>query len=537
MPWHPTPDRNAVADLRALPTEPLLDEPTRGLSRWRTPPEVQRWLDELAGEGDTNARCGLLFQSLRKQFDGPLFVPMGRGILASAVRGESSGVAVLAGFLAVDAPGEMLVERVREFSNVHREAGRYRRALDHGHTLGKAEHALLHELEDIDRQWAERWPEPSAAAKARDRGPAWRCRRAFGSIVAELEATGNLDPGSIDALVRLARLELDALEQRASSLAGAINPYSARHVSHVMPILGAVDTDLRDMRRFVDQLEQSRKVGIFHEQVPAVSEHLDAPDEKRLRERLEQEETLQLLWRVLRGLDRNPLAQRALAYFCDRVLEMGDALRHAGLRDQPLDLLSSVLCVLDLHRDGVLQLPVSAPVGRALAEAKIEGVDVGEGNVRVVLDPAAARRLALPYGLPLPAVEEADRLEQEKKEEETVKDLVMANLNNTSVLLGLLKNQKVVNTPGVVALVVSRSRNMRVLDTVCTMRNLHSGFANKDVPIALLRSPMNIPIKVLRKFVNVRYVSKVELRRLGKDRSAIRREVAEEVDAYLRSLA
>ena len=118
----------------------------------------------------------------------------------------------------------------------------------------------------------------------------------------------------------------------------------------------------------------------------------------------------------------------------------------------------------------------------------------------------------------------------------SVKDLVAANLNNTSVLLGLLKNQKVINTPGVVAMVVQRSRNMRVLDVICHSRNLHSGFANKDVPLAVLRSPMNIPIKVLRRFISVRYVSKVELKRLAVDRTSVRREVATEIQAFLKSL-
>ena len=47
---------------------------------------------------------------------------------------------------------------------------------------------------------------------------------------------------------------------------------------------------------------------------------------------------------------------------------------------------------------------------------------------------------------------------------------------------------------------------------------------------------MNVPIKTLRKFVSVRFVSKIELRRLEVDRSSVRREVAEEIRAYLKSL-
>jgi hypothetical protein len=231
------------------------------------------------------------------------------------------------------------------------------------------------------------------------------------------------------------------------------------------------------------------------------------------------------------------LPQRALAWFTDRVLAIGEVLLEARLRRTPLDVVSAVLCVLDLHRDGVLQVLASPPVRRALEEAGLDGVDVGDGSVRMVLDPAAARRLLAPHGLPLPIESTDSQGEKEQGEEEGVKDLVAANINNTSVLLGLLKNQKVVNTPGVVSMVAQRTRNMRVLDTICTTRNLHSGFANKDVPLAILRSPMNIPIKTLRKFINVRFVSKMDLKRLANDRSVVRREVGTEVEAYLKSLA
>ncbi|HKK69773.1 MAG TPA: hypothetical protein VKA86_01050 [Candidatus Krumholzibacteria bacterium] len=526
-----------MTDLHALPVEPLLAEPTQGLERWTVPPEVRRWIAELAGEADTNARCGLLFQSFRKQADSPLFTGMGRGILAGSARGDAEAVAVLAAFLSVDAPGEVLIDRVREFSNLHRQADRCQRRLDAGEPIGKPEHALLSSLNDLDLEYAERWKSPDPAGRVRDRGPAWRCRRAFGETVGALHRTGTLDADGIARFCRLARLELQALELRASALAGTINPYSARQVSQVMPILSSVDEDLRDMRRFLGQLEESGRASLFREQFPSVSKQLDESDERRFRERLGQESDLQLLWRLLRGTDRHPLPQRTLAWYVDRVLDVGEVLTAEGIRGRRLDVITAALCVLEHHRDGTVLLPASPRVRDVLASASIDGVETIDAGVRLSLDPAAARRLALPHGLPVPARDEPDVEPAEKAQEETVKDLVLSNINNTSVLLGLLKNQKVINTPGIVRMVVERSRNMRVLDTICTARNLHSGFANKDVPLALLRSPMNIPVKVLRKFVNVRYVSKMDLRRVERDSSAVRREVAAEVGAYLKSLA
>lgn len=526
-----------MSEIHALPTEPLLAETTVGVDSYRLPAEVKRWIDELAGESDTNARCGLIAQSMRKQIDTPLFEQLGRGILARAVLGDAEGIAALAGFLAVDGPGDGLIDRVYEFSNVHREADQLRRRRNAGNVLSTQEQKLLDELDTIDSALAARWPEPEQGAKVRDRGPAWRCRRAFARLVHELRRTVRLEDAELDSFVRLARLELDALELRASSLAGAINPYSARQVSQVMPILGSVDEDLRDMRRFVGQLEETRRTSLFNEQFSTLSSSLDDPDERRFRDRMSQEPKLQILWRLWRSLDRTSVRQRHIAWFVDRVLDIGEVLAAQDLRKRPFDVVDALLVVYDNYSDDEVVLQATSAVREAVAGAGLESVRVDDGQVRIELDRTAVRRLALPYGFPVPARDEIESGEEAKEKDETVKDLVMANINNTSVLLGLLKNQKIVNTPGVVRMVVERVRNMRVLDTICTQRNLHAGFANRDVPLALLRSPMPIPIKTLRKFVNARYVSKVDLRRMAKDKSMVRREVLEEAEAYLKSLA
>ena len=55
--------------------------------------------------------------------------------------------------------------------------------------------------------------------------------------------------------------------------------------------------------------------------------------------------------------------------------------------------------------------------------------------------------------------------------------------------------------------------------------------------LACLRSPVNVSVKVLRKFCHVKYVSKVDLKRLAADRTGIRKEVAREIEKYLEALA
>jgi hypothetical protein len=51
-----------------------------------------------------------------------------------------------------------------------------------------------------------------------------------------------------------------------------------------------------------------------------------------------------------------------------------------------------------------------------------------------------------------------------------------------------------------------------------------------------LQNPMNIPVKLLRKFIHVKYVDRHELNRIVKDKARYRREVVDEVRNYLDSL-
>ena len=69
------------------------------------------------------------------------------------------------------------------------------------------------------------------------------------------------------------------------------------------------------------------------------------------------DETMELGWRLLRGLDRNPLPQRTLAWFADRVLVAGHVLAERRLRKRPLDVAACALCVLDHYRDGLVEIP------------------------------------------------------------------------------------------------------------------------------------------------------------------------------------
>jgi hypothetical protein len=119
---------------------------------------------------------------------------------------------------------------------------------------------------------------------------------------------------------------------------------------------------------------------------------------------------------------------------------------------------------------------------------------------------------------------------------EAVKRLVMNNISSDSVLLELLANPKVVAIPGLIEEVVNRCRSLQVLETIASNRAFYCGYANKGVPWALLTSPCNISVKTLRKFIHVKYVAKVDLQHLARDKASYRDEVIKEVKYYLRSL-
>jgi len=235
-----------------------------------------------------------------------------------------------------------------------------------------------------------------------------------------------------------------------------------------------------------------------------------------------------------------------------------------------MDLLTGTALVQANHGHGqvvvAVDVELAAAIEGSLAEpapwpdgfaGTLEGVALFEGLLVVDLDPPETApgypdgfpalmpgapdevlTVADPAGAGTDAAAEAeDEEDQDAKDASRLKKLVLDNIMSTSVLLEYLRDAKVTSIPGLVEEIVNRSRNPQILDTIINDRRLHSGFANKGVPLACLRSPVNISIKQLRKFMHVKYVSKIDLKRLANDRTGVRKEVGREVERYLQSLA
>ncbi len=248
-------------------------------------------------------------------------------------------------------------------------------------------------------------------------------------------------------------------------------------------------------------------------------------------------------------LDLPPLAAGTL-----RLLSVADQLSGVGLREERLDLPGAAAIVQRHHDAGRVLLPVApsleAVLRHLLANARpfspgfagdLEGVGLEPGFLVITLDDGG-RTFA--HGFPVVAEDEPDTTVQAATGDEggtaldrvAIRKHVLDNIMSTSVLLEFLRDPKISSIPGLVAEVVVRTRNPQVLEVIINNRSLHTGFANKAVPLACLRSPVNVPLKSLRRFIHVKYVSKVDLKRLANDRTGIRREVGQEITRYLESL-
>ncbi len=206
---------------------------------------------------------------------------------------------------------------------------------------------------------------------------------------------------------------------------------------------------------------------------------------------------------------------------------------HVLLAKSP-DLLLLASLVLEQGRGCWLQVDIP---GDRIAAALREGLDAPPGVVlkkSAMLVACTGAREALP---PLPTGMEADDEKQKDEGQSALKHLVITSMQCTSILLEFLRDPKVKSIPGLVAEVANRTRNPQVLTVIANDRTLHSGFANRTVPLVLLRSPVNVPVRTIRRFAHVKYVSKVDLKRMGKDKAGLRKEVHHEVLKYLATLA
>ncbi len=110
---------------------------------------------------------------------------------------------------------------------------------------------------------------------------------------------------------------------------------------------------------------------------------------------------------------------------------------------------------------------------------------------------------------------------------------VMANIHRDAIILKMLDNPRVYGASGVVEAIVEGSRSPLVQSKIASRRELHSGPVNGRVPLALLRSPVSIATGLIRPLIHPSLVSFTEMKALYRGRSALRREVTDELHNFL----
>ncbi len=533
-------------------------------------------LREVAENGrDPAELSAVLYETLRKQAGRPEGREILAGIQYLASAGEGAGARLLAAMLEVAAPARRLLPRVRNMSSSRRLwLGRLKDDSSPGPVIADWTRRL-HELSSACRKaLAERGKLESVPAGRVGWEEPWGPMRAVVlKLVGYALGGGVLADGDRTMLADLLDLEIDAWQERISYLAGTIDPFRVVAISRVLPILSQADADIRDLRHLVQMIREKHDTDAFTRPRLRALEVLEDKELSVLNKVLADDPGLRPLAELFELQQVNPLPVSVLAYGVARIQTMSLLLKQQGLRESTLDLISACRLVVEAHARGEVALVVPreilVPVEAALQGARgmcgsgcgpeqwsLDGVEVLVGQLVVVLpeqdenfppwrnflptpsDPDPL--LVKPVAAKVPAREDARDEEDEAAQDvsaSAMKNLVLTNIQSTSLILGFLRNPKFVAIPGLVEAVAARTRNPRVIETIAVDRTLHTGFANRGVPIACLRSPVNVSVKILRKFIHVKYVSKIDLKRMAQDRAGIRKEVIREIEKYLEALA
>ncbi len=530
-------------------------------------------------DADVASRSESLFMFLRKNSLQGVAKKYLAGIQFLAVGGDPAGARLLAAFVDVSTPGDRLMPRVARFSSSRRLNFRIRNDSEDPGNIHQDWLLRLDELTNrcliLDRDTE---PDSGSTSVCPGREPPWTSLQDILQLLfARLSLGDDFEAEDRKLLVELLRLEVDAWQERISHLAGSIDPFRVAAISRILPILGVADAEIRDLRQMISWIEEGCQGTDFHKPQSRSLDVLEDNDRAALREVLSGDPELAPLSGLFEGLADHPVRVPVMAYCIKRLQDLAERLALLGVPGVELDLVTAALLVQTHFPTDGNEAEYRLPLSPGFPKACGHILEVAEGGMGKEAADLFGMRiqgeflvLTIPEGgayleNDFPAVV-CDPIEDEKTDEiqawaddlldesssevddegeidlneanvSEMKHLVMTNIQSTSVLLGFLRNPKIVAIPGLVEEVVHRTRNPIVIETICKVRILHTGFANRGVPLACLRSPVNLSINTLRKFMHVKFVSKVDLKRMALDKSGIRKEVGREIKKYLQSLA
>lgn len=522
--------------------------------------------------------CRKLFSRLRKCGSEEELTENLLALQHLAFEGTDGGAPLLAAYLDVTTAGARLIPYVHAFSSTRRMRLLLTPERDRLDQMGKA---WLNRARTIQEKASAFLRSHQQTVDSTADGLVGDLRTSLECLLAVVMNGGDLSEADRLLLVDLLTLETDAWQERVSRLAGIVNPYRAAAVSRVLPILSTADSSIRDLRQLIAWVESGQDQQAFSRNGFRALEVLENDEFQKIYKRLQADTRLKALAELHRGGRDNPLPTQVLAQAVARIWALQSRAQRMGLVESPTNLLASVAAAQQFTRNDTLAIPLDKEqeeLLRLILQQEAEGVDDQEkqegplcwGLEGIVLKPG---QLLIhlkqngqlpphwPQGMPTPGdedpgivltqvheakkaaeestadTEETEEKAKEEKSNAVIKQLVMSNITSSSTILGFLRNPKVVAIPGLVADVAQRTRNPQIIETIANDRTLYTGFANRDVPLVCLRSPCNVSPKMLRKFIHVKYVAKVDLKRMAQDKAGIRKEVLREIQFYLETLS
>jgi hypothetical protein len=372
-----------------------------------------------------------------------------------------------------------------------------------GAALGEKEAAIVEEI----AAWMQAWRVDPEGFAARGRDIFERLLR--GEPVEQTES---------QALCLLLRREAESLRERVNWLSENADPYNMKTMARILPRLRIYDEGVHEALRLADKIESGGPVG---ETRLSLEAHLKEAGFAKWLKHLKEADALRH-WVLALEMQRE---KRVPTMDLIALSTLGRYVLEA--RGEKNDPVAWILLALRSFQDGGFSLEAGQTASVLRPGLISMGIKVFstriEGDFRQRTYTALIGKDLLTRSYSQLADDGAVDM----------KALLTQNMGRDSVLESLLNNPKVYQTPGLVEYVAGTCRSSALLSRIAKLRHLHTGHANRGVPLALLLNPTNFPVSLLRTFINTRYVGMVDLRRLARTRSGIRPDVRKEVEAYV----
>lgn len=328
----------------------------------------------------------------------------------------------------------------------------------------------------------------------------WMRRMAEGEPVGPKERT---------LFARLLTAEVQLLKQRTIWLSENVDAYDMRAIARLMPLLSVCDEQGSVLEEIASRLENGGSLGrtVLTLEYAMKSDYFEK-------------------W--LRKTGAEPSLHPWLRLISEQRAKLIPTVQLVAVAT-----LSRLL-----HRTDTPELTW---IAHALSSCTTEGFRMDTGQAINRIQPLLAQTTVTITGTVLSgtfsetaltaliATDMLPRHLEEDADEPSPRELVMRCISNDALLLRLLDNPKIAGTPGLVAKVAATTRSLAVLQKIATKRELYTGQPNREVPLALLRNPAHIPLLHLRPFMNVKYITLMDMKDILHNPYGVRKEVFEEI--------